>query len=87
MDIHPESYAFELEADYRYVRRWVLTGELPKKLEWLTPLLRKNKDEICQWVKHNDAHWRQICKSEALNFRPMIKYVDFFEQHLRVERW
>jgi len=90
MTIAPDSYAFVLEADYRDVRRWALTGETPHR-SYLERLLQFDGEVIQHWVKHNEAHRRQISCNPGIETdqtgKPMIKYLEFYQQYLRIERF
>ena len=79
MPIPPETYAFLLEHDYKHVREWVLSGELPPPIESLLPLLEDNYGLIVAWVDHNERHRKMLPIKSNIN-KQLIGLVEFYIQ-------
>ena len=79
MSIPPETYAFLLEHDYKYVREWVLSGKLATEIEGRLPLLEGNRELIAAWVNHNERH-RKMIRSNCGANKPLIGLVQFAGQ-------
>ena len=79
MSIPPETYAFLLEHDYKYVREWVLTGELSTPIKNLLPLLEDNQELITAWVDHNERN-RKMIRSRCGAYKSLIGLVAYCAQ-------
>ena len=62
MTILPDTYGFVLEQEYKHVRTWAQTGNVPADLSFLAGILQANRAIITDWVNHNEAHRRMVLR-------------------------
>ena len=86
MSIHPETYAFLLEHDYKHVRKWVLTCELDAAIKDRLSLLEDNRELLAAWVHHNERNQKMVRSKCGIN-KLLIGLVTFWDQFQECRRF
>ena len=86
MSIPPETYAFLLEHEYKYVQEWVLSGKLAKPIVNLLPLLEDNQTIITAWVDYNERHRKMLRSKKQNPNKPVLGYVEFCDLYQWIEK-